>query len=81
MKKVFCLILALAMVLTFMPMEAHAASGSRTLSGTLTFSSPVKESTKIRAYAQYAYGSYYSTGYQQIEVNKGATKVNPQPCS
>ena len=76
MKKVFCLILALAMVLTFMPMEAHAASGSRTISGTLTFSSPVNEDTTIRIDADYAYGSFWdSGGSQSITVKKGATSV------
>ena len=76
MKKVFCLILALAMVLTFMPMQTYAASGSRTISGTLTFSSPVKETTTIRVYATYAYGNFYSTKYEKIEVKKGATKMD-----
>ena len=77
MKKVFSLILALAMVLTFMPMQTYAASGSRTISGTLTFSSPVKEDTWISVYTDYAYGSFwYSGGYQSITAKQGATSVN-----
>ena len=75
MKKVLSLILALAMVLTFMPVQAHAASGTRTISGTLTFSSPVEEATEIDVYAEYAYGSFWDLGaYKTIKIEPANKK-------
>ena len=78
MRKVFCLILVLAMALVFMPVNTHAASGTRTLSGTLTFSSPVKANTEIYVYVGYAYGPFwYGDQYSKtIEVKAGATKAD-----
>ena len=74
MRKIFCFILVLAMALAFLPAKADAAS-TYTLSGTITFSSPLKQNTTLYVYPGYGYGSFWYADDVEIIAKKGATSA------
>lgn len=74
MRKIFCFILVLAMALGFLPAKADAAS-TYTLSGTITFSSPLKQNTTLYVYPGYGYGSFWYADEVEIVAKKGATSA------